>query len=486
MGPSKQQLQLKENIHETRSCIGVRHIQYFFMFSCITLAYGMRTVLNVAIVEIINEDGKSSKDRNYPMYPEWADKKNIILSSFFWGYICLQLGAGPLAKNYGAKRFLLIVVFFSAIFGMLVPTFGSLFGYGGVMACRIAQGLCQGFMFPSVHTLLSKWAPISERAKWGGIVYAGQPVGNVLAMPITGAIAGSTVGWPAAFYLYGAFGFCWCILWIIYGSNCPEEHKSISIEERKFIESEIDGGDTKKVPTPWKAIFTSPPFLAILVTHCGQNWGFWTLLTEIPSYMGEVLDFKIQSNSLLSALPYFVMFILNIIMSPLADWLIKKNIVSRIASRKIFNSIGLYVPALALISLCFVGKHDKTLTVFILVIAVGFNAAQYCGFNVNHMDLSPVHAGVLMGITNGSSTVFSILAPLTVDAVRIVTGYEETQKELWNIVFLIAATFYAVVGTVFNIFGSGDLQPWNNPTNEVEKEKKEEERPRKSSSAYWI
>lgn len=36
---------------------------------------------------------------------------------------------------------------------------------------------------------------------------------------------------------------------------------------------------------------------AILVAHCGQNWGFWTLLTEIPTYMSKVLNFDIKSVS---------------------------------------------------------------------------------------------------------------------------------------------------------------------------------------------
>lgn len=45
-------------------------------------------------------------------------------------------------------------------------------------------------------------------------------------------------------------------------------------------------------------------------------------------------------NSALSALPYLVMFILNMIMSPLASYIIAKRWVSLGVSRKIFNSIG--------------------------------------------------------------------------------------------------------------------------------------------------
>lgn len=36
------------------------------------------------------------------------------------------------------------------------------------------------------------------------------------------------------------------------------------------------------------------------------------------------------------------------------------------------------------------------------------------GFNVNHLDLSPNFARILMGLTNGSANVTSILGPLFV------------------------------------------------------------------------
>lgn len=83
------------------------------------------------------------------------------------------------------------------------------------------------------------------------------------------------------------------------------------------------------------------------------------------------------------------------------------------------------IPALALFALNFVGSTQKELTIVILVIAVGFNAGVFSGFNVNHIDISPIHSGTLMGITNSLSNIFSIIAPLTVDAVKSITGYEE-------------------------------------------------------------
>lgn len=65
----------------------------------------------------------------------------------------------------------------------------------------------------------------------------------------------------------------------------------------------------------------------------------------------------------------------------------------------------------------FLGNCDSdehTNVIVLLVIAVGVNSAIYSAFNVNHMDISPNHAGTLMGITNGFSNICGIVAPLVV------------------------------------------------------------------------
>lgn len=46
-------------------------------------------------------------------------------------------------------------------------------------------------------------------------------------------------------------------------------------------------------PIPWKAIATSLPFWAIMVAHFSENWGFYTLLTELPSYLKHSLKFDL-------------------------------------------------------------------------------------------------------------------------------------------------------------------------------------------------
>lgn len=168
-------------------------------------------------------------------------------------------------------------------------------------ALRLTEGLCQGVIFPSTHTLLSKWAPVSERAQLATYCYSGSQFGTVVMLSSSGILASSFMGWPSIFYLSGCASALWAILWLFFGSNSPADCKSISAEERDFIQASLGHNDTdpehdevKRRKTPWSDIFLSMPFYSLVIVHAAHNWGFWTLLTEMPSYMKGVLKFDIK------------------------------------------------------------------------------------------------------------------------------------------------------------------------------------------------
>lgn len=73
---------------------------------------------------------------------------------------------------------------------------------------------------------------------------------------------------------------------------------------------------------------------------------------------------------------------------------------------------GEYGPGIALIGASFTGC-SPALTVAVLTIGVGLNGGIYSGFKVNHLDISPRFAGILMAFTNCLANLAGLLAPLT-------------------------------------------------------------------------
>ena len=54
----------------------------------------------------------------------------------------------------------------------------------------------------------------------------------------------------------------------------------------------------KKRSVPWRHIFTSSPFWAIFLCNIPQTYGFYTLLTELPKYLSNILHYNINEVSI--------------------------------------------------------------------------------------------------------------------------------------------------------------------------------------------
>ncbi|XP_049863037.1 putative inorganic phosphate cotransporter isoform X2 [Schistocerca gregaria] len=492
-----------EDVARPRACVGARHMVTFMLFLGMANAYVMRTNMSVAIVAMVNhtalpkenttEDdeclpsGTSAKlgtlwdaqiapaaDDDYQLEPSsrsasegsfvWdTTLQGYILSSFFYGYVITQIPFGILSKKYGAKLFLGVGMLINSVFGLLVPV-AARHGFEWLIAVRFIQGLGEGPIVPCTHALLAKWIPPNERSRMGAFVYAGAQFGTVVSMPLSGLLSeyGFDGGWPSIFYVFGAVGTIWSVAFLIMVYEDPDVHPRIAEDEKKYITHTVWGSaGVSSPPVPWKSIIKSLPFWAILIAHMGQNYGYETLMTELPTFMKQVLHFDIKENGTLSALPYLAMWIFSIVASHAADWMISSRRFTHGVTRKIVNSIGQYGPAVALIAASYTGC-DPTLTVALLTIGVGLNGGIYSGFKVNHLDISPRFAGILMSFTNCLANLAGLLAPIA--AGYIIHG--RPTQAAWRVVFMIASGVYIVCATVYLIFGSGVRQHWDDPSND--------------------
>lgn len=116
-------------------------------------------------------------------------------------------------------------------------------------------------------------------------------------------------------------------------------------------------------------------------------------------------------NGTLSALPYLAMWIFSNVFSFIADYMIVSERFNHTSTRKIINSIGQYGPAICLIIASYTGC-ERYLTVAILTMGLGFNGAIYSGFKINHLDITPRFAGILMSFTNCTANLAGLLAPI--------------------------------------------------------------------------
>lgn len=400
--------------------------------------------------------------------------QGLILGAFFWGYLVLQVIGGLVSERFGAKKVITIGMLPVAVLSILSPVCARADPYL-FLVVRVLIGVGEGVMYPAAQALWSRWAPPNERSRLIGFSYAGGQFGNAIIFPIGGFLCayGFDGGWPSVFYIIGACGFIWCVIWIIFAADSPDQNKWISDIEKKYIQYSL--GDrikkSKGLPTPWKAIFTSRGMWAIIVAHMCGNYGAYMLLTQIPTYMKEVLKFDIKANGVYSMLPYLVFWFFITVSGMLADLLISREILSVAWTRKLMASIGMIGPGSFLIGTGFMECNQQTEAVIMLTIAVGLCGFHFSGYFINHGDIAPAFAGTLFGITNTAATVPGILAPYVVAALTTHGNREE-----WQMAFYIAAAVYFFGAAFYVVMGQGEIQPWaefEEPGNEENKDEED-------------
>ncbi|XP_025095477.1 uncharacterized transporter slc-17.2-like isoform X2 [Pomacea canaliculata] len=401
--------------------------------------------------------GSSVEDGNI----EWDKKtQGMVLGSFFWGYLASQIPAGWLATRIGGKWLFGVAMLVAALLTIITPVVAEN-TFVGLMVVRILLGAASGVTFPAMHCMWGSWAPPLERTKLMAFTYAGAQVGNIITFPLAGFLCkyGFAGGWPSIFYVIGGVALLWVVVWMLFTSNTPAQHRRITDIERRYIQSSLqsnDTDDTKRPSIPWRGIATSMPNYAIIVSNITSDWGAYTLLTSIPTYISEVLKFDIASNGLVSALPYIGMWATMNISGWLSDLLRRHRLLSTGNTRKLMDAFGKVVAGLLLVGLGYVDCTQPAVAIALLVLGVSIAGFQYSGFLVNHVDIAPAFAGILFGISNSIAAVTGFLSPVVVGIITEEVCYEAE----WQIVFYVAAAIYLFGAIFYVIFASGVLQPW--------------------------
>lgn len=174
--------------------------------------------------------------------------------------------------------------------------------------CNIFNFLSfKGVTYSSLYEMWSKWAPPYERSRMVVAAFTGNYIGIVVSLPVSGILA-QTLGWESVFYVFGVIGCVWTVLWLIFVRKSPKADPFITEEERKYIEFTLDRqSKDEHVSIPWKAIWTSTAVWAIIAAQFAEGWGFFTLQTQLPQFLKDVLNYDIAKSGIISAIPYLSM-----------------------------------------------------------------------------------------------------------------------------------------------------------------------------------
>ncbi|XP_022344205.2 sialin-like [Crassostrea virginica] len=386
-----------------------------------------------------------------------SETKGLILQSYFYTFPMTPLIGGYLSGRFSGKTVVTVMTLSLVLLSAATPLSATLSPYT-VVALRCLIGLSSGGLQPSVTAIVSKWAPVSERAQIVATANAGMMIGSIFTFAFSGFICFIPIhnGWPFIFYVFCVCNLLALLMWVCLVYDRPDEHPRITWKERALINYKRRDSTLEKMPSPpWLKILSSGPFWGLLVAHMSHAFLFTTIGTFLPLYMADVLKFDIATNGVLSSLPFIGRFVGAIGSGILADNLMTKELLSVTTTRKIFHASGMIISSPFLIWMSYMGPDERTKAVVLLVSYWTIQSVNNSGFRVNHIDIAPRFAGVLNGMTTTLASVAALLSPIITSELT----KHGTQEE-WQTVFFICTGVGLAGALAFVVLGSGLEQEW--------------------------
>lgn len=419
----------------------------------------------------------------------WSEStKGLVQSVFFLGYMTTQIAGGILADRRGGRPVLAAGVLAWSLCTILTPPAAHI-GLPVLLVARVILGVGEGVAMPAMNSIIAGWIPVAERARSLSFVYSGMYAGSILGLIAAPSII-ELAGWPAVFYVFGGVGVAWVVMfWFTTtparrhaGMHNENDYEMVRVEpevsaklvqertsndghcepimnpdsgENSFsaVEEENDASSAASQwqnPTPSvREMLGRKCVWAIIVAHFCCTWGYFVLLTWLPSYLYSRFNLNVRESALLSAAPWVAMFVFANVGGGIADGLIKRNW-SVTRTRKLMQSIGFIGPAVFLGVLC-TAENAASAMVYVST-ALALASFSQSGVYANHQDIGPQVAGTLLGISNTFASLPGVIG------VYITGVVLDATENNWNVVFAMAIIFYVTGFVIYNLFATSERQ----------------------------
>jgi sugar phosphate permease len=335
----------------------------------------------------------------------------IIFSMFTWGYALFQVPGGWLGDKFGPRTVLgTIVTYWSIMTAVTAHCVGVL----SFSIVRFLFGIGEGGAFPTATRAMQMWFTRAERGIVQGVTHSASRLGAAIVPPITVAII-SAWGWRWVFYIFGAVGVLWAILWYITYRNMPEENKGTNKAELAHIRGLDENGNIKQMhvvknpKVPWSVLLRHPNMWAIMCAYFMYNYNLWIFLSWLPTYLVEHRGFTMIKMGIFASLPLLAGVVGDTVGGWVSDKLLEKTGNTKL-SRRVVAIVGMLGCAIFMISTAL--SKDAYMAVACLTAAMFFLECIIGPAWAVPMDVGGPYSGTVSGMMNMAGNTGGALSPL--------------------------------------------------------------------------
>ena len=324
-----------------------------------------------------------------------------VQSAFILSYGLLQIPMGALGDRFGHRKILTAIVLWWSAFTAFTGLAG---GLASLLIIRFMFGIGEAGSSPCSTGVISRWFEKGEVGKAQGYVWAASRMGGALT-PFVVIPVMMWVGWRAAFYLLGALGVVWAIVWWWYYRDAnafdSSDKAGSSLASSPSEEASVTSEEKVKDSLPWAGILSNRQFWLICGMYFFYAFGSWFFFSWFPTYMELGRGFDKTELTYAVAVPFIMSMIGNIAGGHLTDRLTQRFGIK--VGRKALGSSSLAISAICMFLAAFIpGK----MAVFIfLSLCFGIFDLMLPSAWALCIDLGKHHAGTISGAMNTAGNI---------------------------------------------------------------------------------
>jgi sugar phosphate permease len=312
-----------------------------------------------------------------------------VTGMFTLAYCVFEIPTGLMGDRLGPRRVLTRIVAWWSAFTALT---GTVTGLYPLLAVRFLFGAGEAGAFPNASIVVARWFTAAQRATMSGLNLSAAQLGGALA-PVIVLPLQVRFGWRIPFFVLGAVGVVWAVVWYAWFRDSPAEKSGADAGHSTAAVGHASG-------YPWRAAFASTTVRALLLIAFSYIYVYTFFQTWFHTFLVKGRGVS-EAGLILSVLPYVIAIPANIVGGWASDALAARFGPRK--GRRMIGAVSLSVAAL-LVVLTMATRHP-VLTVVLLAFAYGAITFQQSGVFGVCLDIGGPHAGAMIGVMNTSAQV---------------------------------------------------------------------------------
>jgi ACS family D-galactonate transporter-like MFS transporter len=428
-----------ETTHIQTQATGKRHRLLAMLFITVVITYLDRSNLSIAATAIAQD---------LQLDPA---QMGLVFSAFGWSYALLQIPGGMLVDRTRPRLLLALVIGLWSL-ATILQGFASAFAV--LLSLRVLLGALEAPAYPTLNRVVTTWFPDSERARAIASYTSGQYVGLAFLTPVL-VLTQQHFGWQGVFFLTGAIGVVWGLVWYALYRE-PSEASGINEAELETIRAggglvDLAGSEekhrnrTRYTAADWRAVLGNRKLWGVYIGQIAVTSTLWFFLTWFPTYLVKYRHMDFLKVGFMAAVPFLAAFVGILGSGLLSDWMVRRGVSATVA-RKVPIVTGL------LLSTAIVGaNYVETPTMVILFMAIAFFGSGFS--SITWVLVSSMAKKELLGLTGG---MFNLMGNLSSICVPVVIGFIVRNSDFKPALMFMSAV--GVVGALSYLFLVGKIE----------------------------